>query len=66
MALGFSLGGWLWRNFGTSAKVAGIPLTSPAFAVNAVFYLASLFILWLGIRERKKKAEDSGPVGFTG
>lgn len=54
MAVGFSLGGWLWRNFGHPAIVAGIPLTSPAFALNALVYVASLVILWLGIHEIKE------------
>jgi MFS family permease len=53
IAIGFSLGGWLWREFGTAAKVAGIPLTSPAFAINALVYLFSLLILWIGVREIK-------------
>ncbi len=51
IAVGFSLGGWLWREFGTAARVAGISLTSPAFAVNALIYLISFLILWFGIRE---------------
>ncbi len=48
IAIGFSLGGWMWRTFGTAARVAGIPFTSPSFAVNALVYLASLIILWVG------------------
>ena len=68
MALGFSLGGWLWRSFGQAAIIAGISFTSPAFAINALIYLASLVILWLGIhemREKKKPAttEPAVPVG---
>ncbi len=51
MAVGFSLGGWLWRNFGHPAIVAGIPLTSPAFALNALIYLVSLVVLWFGMSE---------------
>ncbi|MEW5718439.1 MAG: MFS transporter [Chloroflexota bacterium] len=54
MALGFALGGWLWRHFGTPAIVFGIPLTSPAFALNAVVYLASLVILWFGLNEYRE------------
>lgn len=50
-AIGFSLGGWLWRHFGQPAVFAGIPLTSPAFALNALVYLASLVILWFGLQE---------------
>ena len=66
MALGFSLGGWLWRTFGTSAIVLGIPMTSPAFAVNALIYLASLVVLWLGIHEvrevRAAQAQTISPL----
>jgi MFS family permease len=51
MAIGFSLGGWLWRHFGTPTVFLGIPLTSPAFALNAIVYIASLIILWFGMRE---------------
>jgi len=58
IAVGFSLGGWLWREFGTAALVGGIPLTSPAFAVNALVYLVSLIILWLGVREIREKRRD--------
>ncbi len=54
VAVGFSLGGWLWRHFGHPAFVAGIPLTSPAFALNALIYIASLGILWFGIHEIKE------------
>ncbi len=51
IAVGFSAGGWLWRHYGSPAIVAGIPLTSPAFALNALIYLASLLILWFGMHE---------------
>lgn len=54
IGLGFLLGGWLWRTFGTPAIVLGIPLTSPAFAVNALVYLASLIILWFGMSEYRE------------
>ncbi len=61
MALGFSLGGWLWRSFGMPAIVAGIPLTSPAFALNALIYLASLAILWLGLSEFREVKRSAAP-----
>jgi len=54
MAIGFSLGGWMWRTFGTAARVAGIPFTSPAFAVNALVYLISLVVLWSGFHRVKE------------
>lgn len=66
MALGFSVGGWLWRNFGTAAVVLGIPLTSPAFAVNALLYLASLVVLWLGIHEVRDIQKKSGRMATPG
>jgi MFS family permease len=58
-AIGFSLGGWLWREFGTATIIAGIHLTSPAFAVNAVIYIISLVILFLWIREIKERRRDT-------
>ena len=64
MGVGFSLGGWLWRTFGHPAIVLGIPLTSPAFAVNAIFYLASLAIFWFGMSEFKE-AKRATPVPRT-
>src|SRR5512140_2611842 len=61
IAVGFSLGGWLWRHFGAPAVVAGIPLTSPAFALNALVYLASLVVLWFGIHEVRETNRASRP-----
>jgi MFS family permease len=57
IAIGFSLGGWMWRHFGQPAIVAGIPLTSPAFALNAIIYIASLVILWWGLGEYHEGAQ---------
>ncbi len=57
VAAGFSLGGWLWRHFGAPAIVFGLPLTSPAFALNALVYLASLLILWFGVRESRSREQ---------
>ena len=69
VAFGFSLGGWLWREFGMAAIVFGIPFTSPAFAVNALLYLASLVVLWLGIYEvverKRKPATEAGSISKT-
>jgi MFS family permease len=66
MAGGFSLGGWLWRHFGSPAIVAGIPLTSPAFALNAAVYLASLAILWLGLHEMREDRRPTKQVVTAG
>ncbi len=59
VALGFSLGGWMWHEFGTAAVVAGIGFTSPAFALNALIYMVSFIILWFGINEVKEKKPKS-------
>ena len=56
VAAGFALGGWLWRNFGPPVILFGIPLTSPAFALNALLYLVSLLILWFGVAESRTEA----------
>jgi MFS family permease len=66
IALGFTLGGWLWRHFGTAAVIFGIPLTSPAFSVNAVIYLASLVVLWFGIHEIHEKRHSKEAVESVG
>lgn len=66
MAGGFSLGGWLWRHFGSPAIVAGIPLTSPAFALNALIYLLSLVVLWFGLLEFHEKPKSTKPVVSPG
>ncbi len=55
VAAGFSLGGWLWHNFGAPAVILGLPLTSPAFALNALAYLLALLILWFGVAESRAK-----------
>jgi MFS family permease len=63
VALGFSLGGLMWREFGTAAVVFGIPFTSPAFAINTLLYLLSFIILWVGIHEiKEKKPKSALPV----
>jgi MFS family permease len=59
MALGFSLGGWLWRHYGAPSYFFGVPLTSPAFALDALIYLASLAILWFGLQEVRDGARQS-------
>jgi MFS family permease len=59
MALGFSLGGWLWRHFGAPGYFLGIPLTSPAFALDALIYVASLAILWFGLQEMRDGTRQS-------
>jgi MFS family permease len=68
VAAGFSLGGWLWRGYGSPAIVAGLPLTSPAFALNALIYLVSLLVLWFGVAEshaREHREKSAGSVRET-
>jgi MFS family permease len=62
IALGFSLGGWLWRHFGAPGYLFGVSLTSPAFALNALIYLASLAILWFGLQEARERTRQSRAV----
>lgn len=59
LAIGFGLGGWMWHQFGTAAVIAGIGFTSPAFAINALLYILSFMILWVGIREVREKRQAS-------
>ena len=66
IALGFSLGGWMWRQFGSAAVVLGVPLTSPAFALNAVIYVASFLIFWLGIHEVREQRKKGAAVHSIG
>ena len=65
IAIGFSLGGWLWRTFGTASRVAGIPFTSPAFAVNSLVYLGSLIVLWIGFHHVKEIRPASAVPSIT-
>src|SRR5689334_6623601 len=53
IALGASVAGYLWRYFGHRATVLGLELTSPAFAVNGLIYLASLLVFAWGLKDLK-------------
>ncbi len=65
VAAGFSLGGWLWRHYGGPALVFGLPLTSPAFALNALIYLVSLLILWIGVHESRSPEHRARATAAT-
>ena len=65
VAAGFALGGWLWRHFGPPAVFLGLPLTSPAFAVNALLYVVSLLILWFGVAESRTPSHRERAEGVT-
>jgi len=55
IALGASVGGYLWRYFGHRATVLGLELTSPAFAINGLIYLVSLIIFAWGLKDLKRQ-----------
>jgi len=65
VAAGFSLGGWLWRQFGAPVVFFGLPLTSPAFAINALFYLVALLILWFGVAESRTPEHRAKAAGAS-
>jgi MFS family permease len=54
IALGASVGGYLWRYFGHRMTVLGVELTSPAFAINGLIYLLSLITFSWGLRDLKR------------
>lgn len=56
IALGASVGGYLWRYFGHRTTVLGIELISPAFALNGLIYLLSLVIFMWGLKDLKRPA----------
>jgi MFS family permease len=59
IAVGAVVGGKLFTHFGQPAEIAGIHLTSPAFSLNALIYLASLAVFAWGLKGLKEKTTDS-------
>jgi MFS family permease len=55
IALGASVGGYLWRYFGHRTTVLGVELTSPAFSINGLIYLVSLIIFAWGLKDLKRQ-----------
>lgn len=51
IAIGSSVAGYLWKFSGSPKTILGVPLISPAFALNAAIYLGSLAIFWYGLQE---------------
>ncbi len=51
VVIGAVVGGKLWQYFGTPRVVAGITIISPAFALDALIYLASLAVFVWGLRD---------------
>lgn len=63
IVIGAVVGGKLWQYFGTPRTVAGINIISPAFALDALIYLASLAVFVWGLRDFKQKRGDGTPHG---
>src|SRR5205085_8957328 len=64
IALGASVGGYLWRYFGHGVNVLGVELTSPAFAINGLIYLLSLIIFAWGLKDLKRQpGHSAGAAG---
>jgi MFS family permease len=59
IAAGGAIGGNLFEYFGKPVDIAGIHLTSPAFSMNAVIYLASLAVFAWGLKGLKEKTTSS-------
>jgi MFS family permease len=55
IALGSVVSGYLWQYFGQAKTVAGIELTSPAFTLNALIYVASLAVFAWGLRDIRRR-----------
>jgi len=55
IALGASVGGYLWKFFPRSVKFLGLEIISPAFALNGLIYLISLAIFAWGLKDIKRK-----------
>ena len=51
IVIGAVVGGKLWQYFGTPRVVAGVNVISPAFAFDALIYMASLAVFVWGLRD---------------
>jgi len=58
IALGASVGGYLWKYFQEPRSVLGVHLASPAFSLNGLIYIASLAVFAWGLRD-VRPADDS-------
>lgn len=54
IALGASVGGYLWKFFPSPVRFLGLELISPAFALNGLIYLLSLAIFAWGLKDIKR------------
>lgn len=55
IAVGSSLAGYMWSFAGAPKTIFGVDFISPAFALNAVIYMVSLGIFWVGVSEVQSK-----------
>ena len=63
IAVGSSVAGYLWSFAGQPRRLLGVDFISPAFALNAVIYMISLGIFWVGINEVKSRARQHAGGG---
>lgn len=54
IALGASVGGYLWKFFDHPVTFAGVKLISPAFSLNGLIYLLSLAVFVWGLKDLKR------------
>jgi MFS family permease len=53
IAIGATLGGYIWEAFADSMTIAGLKLISPAFSIDGLVYLLSLAIFAWGLKNTK-------------
>jgi MFS family permease len=63
IALGASVGGYLWKFFHQPAHFLGIEIVSPAFCFNGLIYLISLLIFAWGLKDIRRKPRSSSGGG---
>jgi MFS family permease len=66
IALGASVGGYLWKFFPRSVSFLGLEIISPAFALNGLIYLISLAIFAWGLKDIKRGPRAVNPVRAQG
>ncbi|MGA9773260.1 MAG: MFS transporter [Blastocatellia bacterium] len=59
IAMGASVGGYLWKYFDKPVSFAGIELISPAFSLNGLIYLLSLAVFVWGLKDLRRKPRSS-------
>ena len=61
IALGATVGGYLYEHFRTPVTITGIHIYSPAFGLNAAIYLVSLAIFVWGVRDIRRRSKPEKP-----